>query len=183
MLLSFLLAVAARGTDFAIDPVHSSLAFKVKHLGVSYVAGHFDKFSGTVSFDPKELKTLQASATIETSSVNTGNERRDNHLRSADFFDVAKFPQLTFTSQEVKDVVGEKFKLVGDLTLHGVTKRVTLDCEFGGAADSPFGDVRAGFSATTTINREDFGITGGQAGALVGKDVKITLEVEAAAKK
>lgn len=175
--------VAARAADFAIDPTHTTLGFKVKHLGVSYVTGHFGKFSGTVSFDPKDLKTIKANVTIEAASVNTGHEQRDNHLRDPDYFDAANHPRLTFVSKEVKDIAGNKFKLVGDLTIRGVTKTVTLDCEFGGAMDSPFGDVRAGFSATTNINREDFGMTGGPAGALVGKEVKINLEVEAAAKK
>lgn len=182
-LLALALAVGAGAAEFTIDPTHSTLGFKVKHLGVSYVTGHFDKFSGTLSFDPNDLKTLKARVTIEANSINTGHEQRDNHLRDPDYLDAANHPRLTFTSKEVKDLAGNKFKLVGDLTIRGVTKTVTLDCEFGGAMDSPFGDVRAGFSATTTIHREDFGMTGGPAGALVGKEVKIALEVEAATKK
>ncbi len=175
-------SLTTSAADYDIDPAHTSIAFKVKHLGISTVTGRFDKFSGTVSLDGKDLKTLKTSATIEAASVNTGVEKRDAHLRNADFFDTAKFPQLTFVSKEVKDIAGDKCKLVGDLTMHGVTKSVTLEGEFGGTS-SAFGAPRIGFSASTTVKRSEFGITGGNAGAVIGEDIKITLEIEAVAKK
>jgi polyisoprenoid-binding protein YceI len=182
-ILSLACLAQTRAADYTIDPAHSSLSFRVKHLGISTVTGHFDKFTGVVSFDPKDLQTLKANAAVQTASVNTGVEKRDTHLRSADFFDTAKYPQMAFAGKEVKKVSGDKFQLTGDLTLHGVSKPVTLECEFGGVANSPFGDVRAGFSAMTTLNREDFGITGGGAGAMVGKEIKIALEIECVQKK
>ena len=178
-----LITVAARAGEFTLDTAHTTVSFRVKHLGISTVTGHFDKFSGTVEFDPQDLKSLKATATIEAASINTAVEKRDEHLRNPDFFDVAKFAQLTFASKEVKNVSGDKFQLVGDLTMHGVTKTITLDGEFGGTAKDPRGNVRVGFSASGTVNREDFGITAGQAGALVGKEIKIVLEVEAVQKK
>jgi polyisoprenoid-binding protein YceI len=182
-ILSLACLAQARAADFTIDQAHSSVSFRVKHLGISTVTGHFDKFLGTVSFDAKDLQTLKANAAVQVASVNTGVEKRDTHLRGADFFDATKYPQMAFAGKSVKNVKGDKFELVGDLTLHGVTKPVTLECEFGGVANSPFGDVRAGFSATATVNREDFGITGGGAGAMVGKEIKINLEIECVQKK
>lgn len=175
-------AASALAAEFAIDPVHSTLGFSVRHLGVSNVRGQFDKFAGTIHFDPADLSTLKAAVTIEAASVNTGNERRDNHLRNPDFFDAARYPQITFTSVEVKNINGSHFQLVGDLTMHGVSRRVTLDCELGGTTQA-FGNTVAGFSATTTLNREDFGITGGGAGVAVGKEIKVLLDVEAIARK
>ncbi len=143
--------------------------------------GHFDKFTGTFSYDEAKLASWSAMATIDANSVDTGIEKRDNHLRSPDFFDVQKFPTLTFKSTSITDVQGNKAKLHGDLTMHGVTKPVVLDLEIAGVVKDPMGNgTRAGITATGHVSRADFGIgatTGPMAGA-VGTDVEITIEVE-----
>ncbi len=185
--LALLVASATWAADYAIDPAHSSVSFKIRHMVVSSVTGRFGKFSGSFSYDPKNLKASKAEAKIDAAGINTDNEKRDGHLRSADFFDVEKFPDVLFVSREIKDVKKDHFKIAGDLTLHGVTKSVTLDAEAGGTITDPGGNIRAGFSATTTINRKDYGIVWNKAleagGATVGEDVKITLEIEGIQKK
>ncbi len=181
--LALLLTSLAGAAEYTIDPVHSKILFKVKHLGISTVTGRFDKFSGTYEYDPKNTKAAKATATIEAASVNSDVEKRDNHLRSADFLDVQKFPKLTFTSKGIKSVGKGKFKLFGDLTIHGVTKPVVLDTDFGGVA--AMGDSeRSAFTASATINRRDFGLVYSKAlesgGLVVGNEVRITLEIEGA---
>jgi polyisoprenoid-binding protein YceI len=171
---------------YAIDPMHSSVAFSIRHL-VGKVRGHFDTYEGTFDYDKKSLKSLTAQSTIQAASINTGIEKRDNHLRSPDFFDVQKFPTLAFKSSSGSDVKEATAKLKGDLTIHGVTKPVVLDIEFGGIAKDPWGNERAGLTAKTRINRKDFGLTWNQAleagGFLVGDDVDIELNIEGIAKK
>jgi polyisoprenoid-binding protein YceI len=173
--------------EYNIDTDHSKVLFKIRHLGISTVTGRFDKFSGSFAFDPKNVQASKVSATIEAVSVNTDVAKRDEHLRSADFFDVAKFPQITFASKEVRDVQGGKFKVAGDLTIHGVTKPVTLDAELIGTVKDPWGNERAGFSASATINRKDFGLTYNKVleagGLLIGEEVWISLEIEGILKK
>jgi polyisoprenoid-binding protein YceI len=165
---------------WAIDLAHSSANFKVKHLGVSKTRGRFTDFAGTVEVgeDPADTKV---DVTIQAASVDTHDTGRDEHLRSADFFDVANHPQLTFRSTGVSGK-GDSWTLDGDLTIAGVTKPVSLDVEFEGVAGDPWGGSRAGFVAKTTVNREDFGLTWNAAleagGFLVGKNVTIELEVE-----
>ena len=186
---SFLLAasLAAAAADYTIDTDHSSVTFKIKHLAVSTVTGRFGKFSGTVDLDPANLKSLKTTAAIEIASVNTDNEKRDEHLRGPDFLDAAKFPQMTFLSKEVKDNGNGKLSIVGDLTLHGVTKPVTLDVQYSGAAKSPMGGEVVGLTASTTINRQDFGINFDKkldsGGLMIGNEVRIEIEIEAAQKK
>jgi len=169
---------------FSIDPYHSSVLFSVKHV-VGKVTGRFDKFSGTYEYDPNKLGDLSAQATIDVSSVNTGIEKRDNHLRSPDFFDVQKYPTMTFKSTQISDVNGNRAKLHGDLTLHGVTKPVVLDLEMAGIVKDPMGKGnRSGGSATGRLNRNDFGVgpaTGPMSGML-GKDIDITIEIEGVSK-
>jgi len=169
-----------RAADFNIDPSHSSVTFRIKHV-IGKVVGHFDKFSGTFSYDAGKPETWSAMASIDANSVNTGIEKRDNHLRSPDFFDVQKFPTLAFKSTVITDVQGDKAKLHGDLTIHGVTKPVVLDLDIAGAVKDPMGQgTRAGASATGHLNRLDYGVgpaTGPIAG-MVGNDVEITIEVE-----
>jgi polyisoprenoid-binding protein YceI len=167
---------------YDIDPAHSRITFKVRHLAISTVEGRFVKFSGTFAGDPKNISTGKTSATIDVASVFTDQTQRDAHLKSKDFFDVAAFPVITFKSTKVEPIDAQHFKLTGDLTIHGVTKPVTLDVEAGGMAKDPMGNERAAYSALTTINRKDFGLnynavleTGG---LLVGEDVKIEIQVE-----
>jgi len=174
---------AAVASTWNIDPDHSNLGFKIKHLMVSNVKGNFEKFSGAVEINDKDMTKSKVEVTVDTNSVNTNVKKRDDHLRSADFFDVAKYPTMTFVSKKVTVVGPDKLKVIGDFTLHGVTKEVMLDLE-GPTAESkdPWGNTRKGATATTKINRKDFGLMWNQAletgGVLVGDEVDITLEVE-----
>lgn len=166
---------------WTIDPIHSEVGFSVRHLMVSKIKGVFEKFEGaiTVAEDPL-VSSVQV--TIDVTSINTREENRDNHLRSADFFKADEHPSITFSSTSVT-AKGNDYAVTGDLTIKGTTKPVTLDLEFNGVNGDPWGGTRAGFTATTEINRSDFGIDismpldGG--GVVVGEKVKITLEVEA----
>lgn len=165
-----------------LDSAHSSADFTVRHMMVTNVRGSFGNLSGTINFDPENLGASSVDATIDISTINTGVADRDNHLRSADFFEVEKYPNITFKSTSV-DVTGDdSAKITGDLTIRDVTKSVVLDVEFLGQTPSPFGDTRAGFEASTKIDREAFGLTWNQAleagGVLVGKDIKISLDIE-----
>lgn len=191
ILVTFLLAVVLSGPAFSaaydIDASHSSVMFKVKHLAISTVTGRFDKFSGTFHYDPKDTGAWKVEAKIEAASINTGIDKRDDHLRSADFFAVDTHAELAFVSKEVMDIQDDRFKVSGDLTLHGVTKSVVLNVEVGGTVKDPWGNERAAFTAETKINRKDFGLTWSKAletgGLVVGEDVKIILEIEGIQKK
>jgi len=183
-LFAFVLIGAAypvKAEVFSVDPDHSSVMFRVHHL-LGKVTGRFDKYAGTFDYDPKNLTLFKASATIDASSINTNVEKRDNHLRSADFFDVQKYLTLTFVSKGVTDIKDNKGKLVGDLTMHGVTKPIVLDIEFLGEAKDPWGGTRASVTAGTTVKRADWGLTWNKVietgGVLVGEDVEIILEIE-----
>ncbi len=181
-LLFIVPALASAGT-WNIDPEHSSVGFKVRHMMVSNVKGEFGKFSGVVDIDDKNIADSKVNVTIDTTSINTGVAKRDDHLKSADFFDVAKYPTMTFVSRKVTKAGNDRIKVHGDLTLHGVTREVVLDVEGPSAeAKDPWGNLRRGASATTKINRKDFGLTWNKAvetgGVLVGDDILITLEIE-----
>jgi polyisoprenoid-binding protein YceI len=166
---------------WTVDPVHSEIGFSVRHLMVSKVRGRFTKFEGTLTVADNPLDS-RAEAVIEASSVVTGDETRDNHLRSNDFFEVDKHQQIKFVSTAVRPA-GDDYEVDGDLTIKGVTRPVTLAVEFNGVSPDPWGGQRAGFSASTEINRNDFGVTfnmpleGG--GVVVGEKIKINLEIEA----
>lgn len=181
-------AVAApvAAATFAIDRAHSSVDFKVKHMMVSNVKGGFDDFAGTVEYDPADPKSWKVEAVIQAASIDTGVQKRDDHLRSADFFDVATFPTLAFKSTGVKAGADGTFLLTGDLTMHGVTKPITLALEVNGMVKDPQGNTRVGFSASGKLNRSDYGLTWNKTmetgGVLVGDDVALTIEVEAAQK-
>lgn len=167
---------------YQIDPQHSAAQFKVRHMMIANVKGEFDKVSGTVDFDPANLAAAKIDAVIDVASVSTRETDRDNHLKSADFFDVAKFPQITFKSTSVAKG-GDGYKVDGDLTIHGVTKPVTLAVEsVSDEIKDAWGFMRRGLEATTEIDRRDFGLVfnipmdGG--GVAVGHKVHITLDVE-----
>lgn len=174
-------AQAARATTYAIDTDHTTVGFKIRHL-FSQVQGTFDRYEGTFVYVPGKPEEWQVSATIQAASIDTRVEKRDHHLRSPDFFDVEKYSTITFTGTKVTDITPTSAKLHGDLTIHGVTKPVVLDLQIHGEGKDPWGNVRSGFTATTTINRKDFGLTWNQAletgQLLVGEEVVITLEVE-----
>ena len=179
--------VAAQAEVYEIDPSHSTVGFKIRHLAISSVPGRFADFSGTIEFDPKQIDKSHADASIAIKSINTDNNKRDDHLRGADFFDEAKHPAITFKTTKVEPVSESTFKATGDLSMHGVTKPVTLDVEYTGSATDPWGNKRIGFAATTSLSRKDFGITWNKAldagGVVLGDEVKVTLEIEGIEKK
>ena len=163
-----------------IDASHSSIEFSVRHLMISKVKGSFKTFSGSVTI-PEDPFQASLHVSIDPNSIDTGDANRDNHLRSADFFEVEKYPTAEYVSSSVRPH-GDGYMVEGELTLHGVTRPVTLDLEFNGTGSDPWGNTRAGFTATTEINRRDFGIditmpmeTGG---VVVGDKIKLSIEVE-----
>lgn len=170
-------------TTWTIDPAHSVVEFAVKHLMFSTVKGRFPNVSGAIALNDADLSASSVTAEIDTASIHTGEPNRDAHLRSADFLDVEQHPTISFRSTGVVPQRGDRFILVGDLTLRGETREVTLEAEMLGTGIDPWGGQRAGFTASTMINRRDFGLTWNQAleagGVLVSDQVKITLEVQA----
>jgi len=173
----------ASTTTWNIDPAHSAAEFKVKHMMISNVKGKFSGLSGVLHLNEKDVTQSSVEASIDVTTVNTQEPQRDGHLKSADFFDVEKFPVMTFKSTAVKNVAKGELAVTGDLTLHGVTKAVTFAVEGPTPPNrDPWGNLRIGLSATTKINRKDFGLTWNTAletgGVLVGNDVAITLDVE-----
>lgn len=179
------LAQAAPQT-WEIDPAHSVVAFKVRHMMVSWVHGHFSNLTGTVAVDDKDLKTMKVEAKVDAKTINTDNAKRDEHLRSPDFFNTETNPTMTFTA---KKVTGKptSFKVTGDLTLNGKTKEVTFDGKDLTKPQKGFqGEMRRGFTATAKVNRKDFGIIWNKTldggGIAVGDDVDVTVDVEMASK-
>lgn len=176
----------AEAVTYAIDPDHSQVIFKVKHMGISTVTGRFDLVEGSYTFDEAEIGNSSVETTIQTASINTNKQKRDDHLKSPDFLNVDKYPTITFKSKEVKKG-GDGLIIVGDLTINGVTKQVELDAEYGGKAVDPMGNERTAFTAETKIDRKDYGITWNKTldtgGLVVGDDVRIELEVEGIKKK
>ena len=186
LILIFLTAVflsqpVGFAATYKIDLDHTAVSFKIRHI-LSFVQGRFNQFEGSFDYDPEKPETWKANAVIQTGSIDTNVEARDKHLRSADFFDVETYPTITFKSTEVTDTTPTSAKLNGLLTIHGVEKPAVLDLQINGVAKDPWGNVRASFTATTTINRKDFGLTWNKAletgQLLVGEEVVITLEVE-----
>ena len=174
---------AATATTWAIDPAHSVVELAVKHMMFSTVKGRFANVAGTVVLDETNLANSSVTAEIDSASIDTGEPQRDGHLRSADFLDVERFPTIAFRSTGVVPQGRSRFILVGDLTIHGVTREVSLEAELAGKGTDPWGGQRAGFAASTSINRKDFGLTWNQAletgGVLVSDQVKINLEIQA----
>jgi polyisoprenoid-binding protein YceI len=175
-------ALSAAAQTWTIDSAHSQSSFAVRHLMVATVRGDFGKTTGTVEYDGKNLASVKVNATIDVNTVNTREQKRDDHLRSADFFDVAKFPTMTFVSKRAEAAGQGKFKLVGDLTMKGVTKEVVLDVEGPTAPiKGARGETRVGATATTTINRKDFGVTWNRAldggGVVVSDEVQVTIDL------
>ncbi|GAB1421688.1 YceI family protein [Anaerolineales bacterium] len=170
-------------SQWNFDPAHSNAEFSVKHMMISTVRGSMSDLKGSIDFDPENPGDSSVQATFNVTSINTGMPDRDNHLRSADFFDVEKYPTIEFKSTKVVAHDKNSADVVGDLTIKDVTKSVTLKVEYLGQATSPQGDTRAGFEARTEINREDFGLKWNQllesGGVLVGKDIKIVLDIQA----
>ncbi len=165
-----------------IDVGHSAIHFWVRHMVISKVHGRFARWSGTVDLDPQDLARSSVQVRIDAASIDTQVADRDAHLKSADFLDVAKHPEIAFTSKRVEAAAGG-LRVVGDLTLHGVTREVALEAEFAGTGKDPWGNERAGFSAKAALDRKDFGLVWNAAletgGVLVGEKVEISIELEA----
>lgn len=170
--------------QWTIDPGHSLVEFSVRHLMITSVKGHFGTLEGTIVGNPDDMTGGSVEATIDATSIDTRDEKRDEHLRSADFFEVEKFPKLTFKSTDVKKTGDGTYDVTGDLTIRDKTVSVTLKTEFLGKATDPWGNEKIGFRASTAVNRKDFGLTWNApleaGGVLVGDEVKITLEIQAA---
>ncbi len=181
MLFMSALVSSAYAAEYELDPAHTGVTFKIRHL-LSNVNGTFDKFEGKFSYNPDKPEEWKVDAKIQADSINTRNEQRDNHLKSAEFFDVAHYPELTFKSTKVTDYKKGRAKLHGILNMHGVEKEIVMDLEVLGLEKDPWGNELAGFSATTTINRKDFGLVWNQLAEsgklLVGEEVQITIDVE-----
>jgi polyisoprenoid-binding protein YceI len=170
----------ANDVKWVLDPSHSELIFKVKHLMISNVKGEFRKFNATV--EGEDFSTAKLSAEVETNSIFTNDDNRDNHLRSGDFFDTENFPTMNFVGKRFKQVDGDEWELTGDLRIRDTTKEVTLKVEFGGINKDPWGNEKAGFSISGKINRKDWGLNWNAAletgGVLVSEDVRISGELQ-----
>ena len=170
-----------------IDSSHSGIHFSVRHMVISKVRGQFARWSATLLSEEGTLDGASVEVLIDAASIDTGVADRDTHLKAADFFDAVKYPELTFKGKRAEGATGDKFKVVGDLTIKGVTREVTLDVEFAGRAKDPWGNERAGFAARTSIERKEFGLTWNQVletgGVLVSDRVDIEIELEAVKQK
>ena len=177
----FVSAIAAQATTWKLDQSHTTIGFSVSHLFTS-VRGRFDRFEGTVDFDPSKPEATRVRASAETASINTNNSKRDKHLRSSDFFDVKKFPTLTFESHSLTGWTNNRGRLRGTLTIHGVSREVEFDVSFLGSGKDPWGNERAGFKASVVIDRRDYGLKWNEAletgGFLVGDEIEIRIDAE-----
>lgn len=177
-----LAAVTASAVSYKVDGVHSTVGFAIKHLGLSEVHGSFTNFTGTIEYDPAKPEEFKASGTIQVGSINTGNPTRDHHLRSPDFFDAEKLPEIKFETTGVRKE-GADWVVKGLFTMHGVTKEIELRGELSGPMQDPWGKMRIGIAAATKLNRQDYGIKWNKAldkgGWMIGDEVKISLNIEA----
>mgnify|MGYP001231150350 CR=1 FL=1 len=168
--------------SWQIDYAHSHIYFTARHMMISKVRGRFEKWEGSIAFNEEKPEETAVHVTVDVASVNTREQQRDDHLRSPDFFNAAEFPTMTFKSTRVERTGEDTAKLVGDLTIRGVTKEIVLDVEYAGQAKSPWGTFSAGFSASGSLNRKDWGLTWNQAletgGMLVGDKISIEVELE-----
>ncbi len=171
-------------TKWTIDPMHSEINFKIRHLVISNVSGSFKKFSAEAETEDDNFETAKIHFTADASSISTGVEQRDGHLTSSEFFDVTKYPSINFVSTSLKKAGDNEFKLTGDLTIRDVTKSIELDVEFGGTGKDGYGNIKAGFEVSGKISRKDFGLTWNMAteagGLTLGDDVKFTANVQLA---
>jgi polyisoprenoid-binding protein YceI len=172
--------------EYEADIAHSSLSFKISHMVVSKVRGHFNDFSVTIKEDPNDITKSSVAVVIKTASIDTDNEKRDNHLRSADFFDAEKYPEITFQSSRIGKK-GDAYTVVGILNMHGVSKEITIPFEITGKMKDPWGNTRAGIEASTQLDRKDYGLnwnkTLDKGGLMVGNEVKIEILLEMVSKK
>lgn len=182
VLMLTVFSVTAQKTKWTFDKVHSKIQFDVAHLVISEVTGQFQDYEGTVLADKADFSDAKIDFSIDVKSINTNDENRDGHLQSADFFDAAKYPKITFKSKSMTEAGKNQYKLTGDLTMHGVTKTVTFDVKYGGTVTDPYGNVKAGFKITGVIDRTDFGLKYNSVldsgGLLIGEEITITCNVE-----
>jgi len=169
-------------TKWIIDPSHSEIHFKVRHLMVSYVTGGFKQFNAEVETEGEDITTAKIKFTADVNSISTNNDQRDDHLKTNDFFDAENHPQLVFESSKLEKIDEENYKLHGTLTMRGISKKIVLNVEYGGTTQDPWGNTRTGFSVTGKINRKDFGVSFGMVsetgGILLGYDVSINANTE-----
>jgi polyisoprenoid-binding protein YceI len=169
-------------TKWALDPTHSELQFKVKHLMISTVTGQFNQFASTVETEGNDFTKARIDFTAEVDSISTNNAQRDAHLKNTDFFDTVNHPHIVFKSDRLEKISEDEFKLLGTLTMRGVSKPVKLDVEFGGVTTDPWGNTRAGFTVNGKINRQDFGVSFGvvteTGSVLLGDEIKIIASVQ-----
>jgi polyisoprenoid-binding protein YceI len=179
-----MVTTARTATTWQIDTAHSVVEFAVKHMMFATAKGRFGQFSGTINYDPENVAASSTNVEIDVKSIDTRDEKRDGHLLSPDFFDAEKYPTITFKSTRVEATGDGEFKVYGDLTLHGVTKPAVLNAEVTGQGKNPWGQEVIGFTATTKFKRSEFGLEWNAAletgGVLVGDEVKIAIDVEAA---
>ena len=171
-------------TKWTVDPTHSAIEFSVKHMMIAKVKGSFNKFDANISADPADLTTAEIDFTVDLASIDTRNTDRDNHLRSADFFDVEKNPTLTFKATNIKKTNDNEYAVTGVVTLNGVTKEETFDMTFEGQGKDPWGTEKAGFSGKGKVKRSDYGLTYNAAletgGVLIGDQITLSIDIEAA---
>lgn len=183
MMATLFLGSAIWAESYSIDPTHSHIVFSARHMGLSSVRGEFTEYSANFEVDEDDLTKSSIVLEIDASSIDTQNENRDNHLRSPDFLDVANHPQIVFASKDLKDLGEGRFEAVGDLTIRGVTKQVTLDLQVGGPIEDSGGNMRIGVEGEVTIDRQDYDVNFSKimdnGGLLVGNDVKIDFALEA----
>ena len=176
------MADTANATKWVLDPMHSEVQFKIKHLVISTVTGSFKTFAGAAYSDGDSFENADAEFTLDVDSIDTNQEQRDQHLKAEDFFNAAEYPKITFKSTSFTKTGGSDYKLTGDLTVKDVTKPVTLDVEYGGTAVDFYGNTKAGFEVTGKINRKDYNLSWGgitEAGAIVlGDEVKLIMNVQ-----
>jgi polyisoprenoid-binding protein YceI len=174
-------------TKWAIDPMHSEIQFKVKHLTISNITGSFKTFTGMVTTKSEDFENAEIQVSLDVNSMSTNQEMRDNHLKGAEFFDAEKYPQILFKSTSFKKTNGKDFILIGDLTIKGITKQVEVKAEFGGTTKDSQGNLKAGFEVTGKINRKDFGLKSNaltEAGGLVlSEEIKLTANIQVAKEK
>jgi polyisoprenoid-binding protein YceI len=180
--MSTALATAVPAGTYSIDPVHSRVGFAVRHLGIATVRGHFGSFEGTFEVGG-DLASSKAYGFVEAASVDTEEQQRDDHLRSPDFFDAENFPRIEFASREIRPLDDERFEVIGDLTLHGVTREIRLNAEILGTESDPWGNERVGLEVRGELNRKDYGMTFnqvlGSGNVLVSDKVKLAIEISA----
>ncbi len=173
---------AQEEAKWGFDKIHSKIQFDVDHMVISEVSGQFQEYEGTVVTSKEDFSDARIDFSIDVKSIDTDNEDRDKHLRSADFFDVEKYPKIIFSGKEMKKVGENLYQLTGDYTMHGVTKEITLDVKYGGTVKDPYGNIKAGFKITGIINRTDFGLKYNSfmdsGGMLIGEEVTITCKIE-----